>query len=213
MFHRQPSVWKRDAFCKSLRRFCVHHVELWLEGKGKEARLIIAENLGDVDLMTLRDGVLLPLADLEDMTDLKVSKIRVVLDDEGHYGLKADGTTCSMKTPSAQQTGIKIVLSEPVTFENGYSYSLVIDFDAERSVVQQGNGGCLLKPVLKLPSFAKTPVENIEDDGGEPIDEGLEEPVTDGLDSNDTSGGDGFDSGDSSTWPEGISQEELDSYF
>jgi hypothetical protein len=195
----------------------IKHVELWLEGKGKEARLIIAEGLGDVDLLTLRNGVLLPLADLSIPANVNVRQIRLVLDSEGHYGVRNSGATCELRTPSAQQSGIKVILNSPVNLSAGYDYSLVIDFDASKSVVSLGNGDCLLKPVLKIPSVVRVPTDDGSGSGsgsgsGEnPVDP---EPVTDGNDSNeddDIYGG--FDPRDPSTWPPGMTEDEIANYF
>lgn len=53
-----------------------------------------------------------------------------------------------LRTPSAAQSGLKIV--RPFTVQPNTLVDLVIDFDACRSIVQlgRGNGGYLLKPVL-----------------------------------------------------------------
>lgn len=214
----------------------VEHAELWLEKDGTEGRLIIAQGLGDVDLLTLRDGVLLPLADVDIPAGVKVKAIRLVLNADNNYAVKGDDSICPMQTPSGQQSGIKILLKESVEFESGSNYSMIMDFDAAKSVVVKGNGDCLLKPVLKLPLFTKAPEDQTPEDGG-PIEDPVndEEPVTDGDDSNST-GGDGtvnppaddpttpvdestdggntgFDPTDPSTWPPGFTEEDLANYF
>lgn len=197
----------------------VAHAELWLEKNGKEGRLIIAEGLGDVDLLTLQNGVLLPLADVNIPDGVKVKQIRLVLNGDNNYSVKSDDSICPMQTPSGQQSGIKIVLKEAVTFESGNNYSMIIDFDANKSVVVKGNGECLLKPVLKLPRFTSAPSEDTPDGGGEIDDPNDETPVTDGDDSNSIGGDgednpmEGFDPNDPSTWPPGFTEEDLSNYF
>ncbi|HAZ25659.1 MAG TPA: hypothetical protein DCY95_14560, partial [Algoriphagus sp.] len=53
-----------------------------------------------------------------------------------------------LKTPSAQQNGLKIKVNQPI--EGGQSYNLVIDFDVAKSIVVAGNSGnIILKPVLR----------------------------------------------------------------
>ena len=52
----------------------------------------------------------------------------------------------SLRTPSAVQSGLKII--RPFTVAPSTLADLVIDFDACRSIVALGNGGFLLKPVL-----------------------------------------------------------------
>lgn len=53
-----------------------------------------------------------------------------------------------LRTPSAAQSGLKII--RPFTVQPNTLVDLVIDFDACRSIVQlgRGNGGYLLKPIL-----------------------------------------------------------------
>jgi hypothetical protein len=117
--------------------------------------VILSEGLGPVDLLTLQNGVLLPMADLQLPNDVTITQIRLVLESEGNYIIKGDGSRCDLKTPSEQKTGIKFILNQPVLIESGFSYSIVADFDASKSIVLTGNGGCLLKPVLKLKSANK----------------------------------------------------------
>lgn len=58
-----------------------------------------------------------------------------------------------IKFPSADRSGIKIVLSEPVTIVPNTTTSLLIDFDVNNSFVMRGNSidknGLLFKPVIK----------------------------------------------------------------
>ena len=52
--------------------------------------------------------------------------------------------------PSADQTGIKLI--HPFEIIEGEITELTIDFDAEKSVVETGNGDYKLKPVIKVTS-------------------------------------------------------------
>lgn len=54
----------------------------------------------------------------------------------------------ALTTPSAAQTGIKLVHEFDVAA--GQRVDLVLDFDACKSIVARGNGGYLLKPVVKV---------------------------------------------------------------
>jgi hypothetical protein len=54
----------------------------------------------------------------------------------------------ALTTPSAVQTGIKLVHEFDVAA--GQRVDLVLDFDACKSIVVRGNGGYLLKPVIKV---------------------------------------------------------------
>ncbi len=81
----------------------------------------------------------------------RVSQIRLVLGDSNSVVLN-DGTVVPLKTPSAQQSGLKLNVDANLTA--GIPYALVLDFDAARSIVKAGNSGqYILKPVIR--TFAK----------------------------------------------------------
>ncbi len=60
----------------------------------------------------------------------------------------APGSEIALRTPSAVQTGLKLVHGFDVAAAQ--RMDLVLDFDACKSVVALGNGGFLLKPVIKV---------------------------------------------------------------
>jgi hypothetical protein len=153
----------------------VDHAELFVNISGEEKRVLVASEMGLVDLLTLRHGVLLPMHDLSVPVGTQITGIRLVLKGENNHSIKLDDSRCEMQTPSGQQSGIKIHLSSPFTIGENASYSMVMDFDAAKSVVVKGNGDCLLKPVLKLLTVTKevTPT-------AEPEAEPVEQPVTEG---------------------------------
>ncbi|EOZ96552.1 hypothetical protein A33Q_2322 [Indibacter alkaliphilus LW1] len=77
----------------------------------------------------------------------RVSQIRLLLGDN-NYIIK-NGERIDLKTPSAQQSGLKLQVNKE--FESGREYDLIIDFDAGRSIVRAGNSGnYILKPVLRV---------------------------------------------------------------
>lgn len=183
-----------DAPSKDLKNVFVNvaHAELLVSNGGKNSRIMVAQDLGLVDLLTLRNGVLLPMQDFSLPEGVEITGIRLVLKGEDNHAIKKNDERCEMQTPSGQQSGIKIHLSEPFTIQEGKDYSMIMDFDAEKSVVVKGNGQCLLKPVLKLLTVT---TKDSEDDSNE---ESSEQPLTDGNDSN-TSGGSSSSNGDSSS--------------
>ncbi len=64
-----------------------------------------------------------------------------------NYVVTPDGATHALKTPSAQQSGFKVI--GPFTVNAGNTVGVMVDFDACRSVVNAGNSGqYILKPVL-----------------------------------------------------------------
>lgn len=76
----------------------------------------------------------------------KLSQIRLILGDENSVEIGEE--VYELKTPSAQQSGLK--LNVHADFVEGVAYEYTIDFDASRSVVVTGNGNYILKPVLKV---------------------------------------------------------------
>ena len=58
------------------------------------------------------------------------------------------GTIYPLSVPSAQQSGLKINLNEELTFTS--AIEVVLLFDPYHSIVEQGNGGYLLKPVIQV---------------------------------------------------------------
>ncbi|MEB2773963.1 DUF4382 domain-containing protein [Algoriphagus sp. D3-2-R+10] len=82
----------------------------------------------------------------EDFPEGEIDQIRLILG-EDNYVIK-NGERYDMKTPSAQQSGLKIKVDEEI--HGGMSYDLIIDFDAAKSIVEAGNSGqIILKPVLR----------------------------------------------------------------
>jgi len=77
-----------------------------------------------------------------------------------------------LKTPSAQQSGIKIV--HGFTINDGGETELVLDFDAQKSVVKTGGGKYILKPTIKVidTAVSSTISGSVTDDGdpGNPIE-------------------------------------------
>jgi len=76
----------------------------------------------------------------------KLSQVRLILGDENT--IKIGEETYECKTPSAQQSGLK--LNVHADFLQGVAYEYTIDFDAARSIVETGNGKFILKPVLRV---------------------------------------------------------------
>lgn len=52
-----------------------------------------------------------------------------------------------LKTPSALQSGLKLQVK--TILEDGITYTLLLDFDAARSIVQTSSGNYNLKPVIR----------------------------------------------------------------
>lgn len=75
-------------------------------------------------------------------------QIRLILSDNNTVLLEGESTPIHLDTPSAEQSGLKIMLDE--NLEGGYSYTFILDWDVQRSVVKAGNSGkYILKPVIR----------------------------------------------------------------
>lgn len=87
-----------------------------------------------------------------------LSQMRLVLGDGNTIvieGENNDSETFDLKTPSAQQSGLKLKVN--TTIEEGFTYDFVLDFDVEKSIVQAGNSGnIILKPVIYASTEASS---------------------------------------------------------
>lgn len=108
------------------------------------------------NLLSLTGGINAALADKE-VAPGYVGQIRLVLGDQNTIVLK-DGTSYPLKTPSAQQSGLKIQVNQ--TLVAGVTYDYLLDFDVNRSiVVQAGNSGIYnLSPVIRVTTAATSGV-------------------------------------------------------
>lgn len=107
-------------------------------------------NPGKYDLLELRNGKDTLLGGIS-LPSGHISQIRLVLGEDNQVVLE-DGTTVDLKTPSGQQSGVKLNVNADL--KGGVPYELVMDFDAARSIVKAGNSGqYLLKPVIR--TFAR----------------------------------------------------------
>jgi hypothetical protein len=105
---------------------------------------------GIYNLLAFSDGKDTLLADAT-IPAGTISQIRLILGDN-NYIITKDGQKISLKTPSGQESGLKVQVHQDVT--GGILYRLTLDFDAGRSIIKVGNSGnYLLKPVLRIFSL------------------------------------------------------------
>lgn len=81
-----------------------------------------------------------------------INQLRLVLGTNN--SVVVDGISFPLQTPSAQQSGLKLLVN--TTLSAGIDYHFTMDFDAARSIVQTGNGRFLLKPVIRIFTEATT---------------------------------------------------------
>lgn len=106
---------------------------------------IVLEHPQMVNLLDLTGGKSLLLG-TDYFPEGEIDQIRLILGQNNY--LVNDGEEISLKTPSAQQSGLKIKVGQAI--RGGESYDLIIDFDAAKSIVTAGNSGnVILKPVLR----------------------------------------------------------------
>jgi hypothetical protein len=104
-----------------------------------------------VDLLSLTNGVLTDLGSAP-LPAGQYQQLRLVLSpNQGNTlanSVVVTGSTTeqTLSTPSGTQSGYKII--QPFTVQANTLVDLVLDFNACKSIVQQGNGGYSLKPVV-----------------------------------------------------------------
>ena len=102
-------------------------------------------DVGVKNLLDYTNGTELVLVDM-DFPAGKISQIRLMLGEENSVVI--DGKSNFLKTPSAQQSGLKLQVNEILT--EGVTYEIKLDFDAARSVVHTGSDKYILKPVIRV---------------------------------------------------------------
>ena len=119
----------------------------------------------EVDLIKLEDVSIL-LASLE-LEPNNYTQLRIFLNGdaslvlEGEEGPDGPTVTEPLEIPSSANTGIK--LNRPFEIVAGSITELTIDFDAEKSVVETGNGKYKLKPVIHVTSKTYSEGEELPD--------------------------------------------------
>ena len=102
-------------------------------------------DVGVVNLLEYTSGTELTLVDTEFPTGM-ISQVRLLLGDDN--SVEIDDLIHPLKTPSAQQSGLKLQVHE--NLQGGITYNFKLDFEAARSVVHTGNDQYILKPVIKV---------------------------------------------------------------
>lgn len=111
--------------------------------------VILNTKTGIYNLLDFANGVdtLIATGDIEAGT---ISQMRLILGPNNT--VVVDNVVYPLSTPSAMQSGLKLQMHQ--TMEPGISYSILLDFDANQSIVNQGNGSYQLKPVIRTIDMA-----------------------------------------------------------
>lgn len=104
----------------------------------------VTEEAGRFDVLTLRNGTLADLGDL-DLPAGSYAQIRVIVDEAT---VQFGDDTYPVTVPSGAQTGLKIAIDPPLVVEADTTRQVTLDFDATRAVIETppGSGNYLLKP-------------------------------------------------------------------
>jgi hypothetical protein len=97
------------------------------------------------DLLTLTGGTSILLTDSL-IPSGNLGQIRLILGDENT--VMVNGQSFPLKTPSAQQSGLKLQINKTLTA--GTTYEFHLDFNVDKSIVTTGNSGYILKPVIQV---------------------------------------------------------------
>ncbi len=74
-----------------------------------------------------------------------VEQIRLILGSRN--SVMINNVSYPLSTPSAEQSGLKLQVHK--TLEAGVEYEILLDFDANQSIIETGNGTYKLKPVIR----------------------------------------------------------------
>jgi hypothetical protein len=106
-------------------------------------------NAGIYNLLDFANGIDTLIASA-DVPSGELSQVRLILGTNN--SIVVDGQPHPLETPSAMQSGLKLNVHS--TLQPGVLYELLLDFDANQSIVVEGNGTYKLKPVLHVISAA-----------------------------------------------------------
>lgn len=99
---------------------------------------VIAESGGSFDVLTLRNGTLADVG-AADVAVGTYAQVRVIVD-EATIDFDDGNDPYDVFVPSGAQTGLKINLDPPLVVEEDSSSTVILDFDADRAVVETPAG-------------------------------------------------------------------------
>jgi hypothetical protein len=124
----------------------VTRVEVHKSGSDENSGwVVINNNLATYDLIKLRNGASVVLGD-NSLDVGHYTQIRLILGSGSN--VVVNGIVFSLNVPSGTQTGIK--LNHEFDIQPDILYELMLDFDAEHSIVYTGNEQYKLKPVIRV---------------------------------------------------------------
>lgn len=116
---------------------------------GDNKTVVLNVNPGIYNLLNFSNGVDTLIA-TGNLNDANVQQIRLILGPNN--SVVVNNISYPLKTPSAEQSGLKLNVNH--TLQAGILYSVLLDFDANKSIVETGNGDYILKPVIRTVEAA-----------------------------------------------------------
>ncbi len=111
---------------------------------GNGQTVLLNTTAGIYNLLDLSNGVSKLIATSE-LSDAKVSQIRLILG--SNNTVVVGGVSYPLSTPSAEQSGLKLQVHQTLVAD--IQNEILLDFDANTSIVKMENGTYKLKPVVR----------------------------------------------------------------
>jgi hypothetical protein len=110
---------------------------------------VVCDSTQMFDLLQLRNGAMALFAD-QQLQAGHYTQIRLKIADG--CSVVVDGASHALTIPSGYQSGVKI--NHQFVIEEDITYELLLDFDAEKSIVEKGTGEYQMKPVIRAIAVA-----------------------------------------------------------
>lgn len=110
-------------------------------------------NSGIYNLLELQNDVSVLLATEQELQAGAVNQMRIILGTNNEVML-TDSSTTELTVNSAINTGLKLNVNSEI--RAGAKTEILIDFDADKSIVSTGENSFLLKPVITVESVSYT---------------------------------------------------------
>jgi len=119
------------------------------ENGGEGEWIVINSKPGTFNLLELRNGASVVLGDTI-LAPGHYTQIRLIIGDSSNIVI--NGIPYDLEIPSGMQTGVKLIHGFDI--QAGMIYELMLDFDAEKSIVATGSDKYILKPTIRLTAVA-----------------------------------------------------------
>jgi len=123
----------------------IHYDEIPGDTSTLEGWVDLETNAGIYDLIEI-SNITVVLANGGMLPPGHISQMRLLLGNNN--SVVVDSVSYELKTPGAQQSGLKI--KADFTVLPNAQYEIVLDFDSDASIVVQENGQFLLNPVIRI---------------------------------------------------------------